>query len=68
VDDNADISWSLGSIRENMKTSVKGSVGHDGLKQHKLWFGKECLQLLCKRKQSELKWLENQSQMAGSSQ
>jgi hypothetical protein len=29
-------------FRENIKTSVKGSLGHNELQQHKPWFDDEC--------------------------
>jgi hypothetical protein len=37
-DDNVDINRAWESIRENIKTSAKGSLGHNELQQHKPWF------------------------------
>jgi hypothetical protein len=40
-DENKNRAWE--NIKENIKTSAKGSVGLHELKQHKQWFDKECL-------------------------
>ena len=37
------------NIKENIKTSAKESPGLQELKQHKPWFGEECLGFLDKR-------------------
>jgi len=34
------------SVKENIKTSPKASLGLQELKQHKLWFDEECLGFL----------------------
>jgi predicted aldo/keto reductase-like oxidoreductase len=51
LNDNEDINRAWENIIENIKTSAKESLGLHQLKQHKLWFGKECLDFLDQRKQ-----------------
>jgi hypothetical protein len=51
------------NIRENIKTSAKESPGHYELQQHKPWFHAECSKLIDRRKQAELQWLQNPSQV-----
>jgi hypothetical protein len=53
------------SDRVCIKISAKEHLGHYKLKQHKLWFDKECSKLLDRRKQAKLQWLQNPSQMHG---
>jgi hypothetical protein len=36
----------LGTLKENIKTSDKDSLGLHELKQHKPWFDEECLGFL----------------------
>jgi hypothetical protein len=45
-----------------MKASATERVGYCELKQHKLWFDEECLELLVGRKLATLQWLHNPSQ------
>jgi hypothetical protein len=47
------------TIRENIKISVKESLGYYELKQHKAWFDEGCSKLLDQRKQAKLQWLQD---------
>ena len=49
------------NITENIKTSAKESLGMHELKQHKPWFGKECLGFLDQRKQAKMQWIHDPS-------
>jgi len=40
---NEDVNRTWENIKENIKTSAKGSLGMHELKQHKPWFDEECL-------------------------
>jgi hypothetical protein len=42
------------TIRENIKISVKKSIGYYELKKHKPWFDEACSELLDQRKQAKL--------------
>jgi DNA repair ATPase RecN len=64
-DDNMDMNRAWEIIRENIKTSAKESLGHYELQQHKPWFDDECSKLIDRRKQAELQWLQNPSQVNG---
>jgi hypothetical protein len=52
----------LGNIRENIKISVKETLGLYRQKQHKPWFDEECSQVLGQRKQAKMQWLQNPNQ------
>jgi hypothetical protein len=58
-DDGMDISRTWESITENMKASATESLGYFELKHHKPWFEEKCSELLEKRKQAKLQWLQN---------
>ena len=49
-----DINTDWENIKDNIKTSAKESLGLYEWKQHKPWFGDECLRYLYQRKQSEM--------------
>jgi hypothetical protein len=63
-DDNVDMNRAWKNIRE-IKTSVKESLGHYELQQHKPWFDDGCSKLIDRRKQDKLRWLQNPSQVNG---
>jgi hypothetical protein len=65
LDDNVDILSALENIRENIEFSAKESLGQYELKQHKPWFGEESSELLGRRNQAKLQWLQNPSQING---
>jgi hypothetical protein len=60
--DDEDIDRAWESIRENIKTSAKESLGLHETKQHKPWFDEECLGIVDKRKQAKMQWIQNPSQ------
>jgi hypothetical protein len=53
--------WEI--IRENMKISAKESLGYCELKKHKPWFDEGCSKLLDQRKQANLQWLQDLSEI-----
>jgi hypothetical protein len=55
--------WEM--IIENIKISVKESLGYYEMKQHKLWFDEGCSELLDQRKQAKLQWLQDPSEING---
>ena len=62
LNDKEGISKVWENIKENFKTSAKGSVGLCGLKQRKPWFDEECLRLLDQRKHAKYLWLQDPKQ------
>ena len=62
LNDKEDINKVWENIKENLKTSAKGSVGLCGLKQHKPWFDEECLRLVDQRKRAKFLWLQDPKQ------
>jgi hypothetical protein len=65
LDDTFDINNTWESIRENIKTSAKDSLGYQKLKHNKPWFDDKCSKLIDQRKQAKLQWLQNPSQING---
>jgi len=61
LSDGEDINRAWENIKENIKTSAKGSLGRHKLKQHKPWFD-ECLGFLVQRKQAKMQWLQDPGQ------
>ena len=59
-DEDVDRTWD--SIKENIQTSAKESLGLHELKQNKPWFDEECLGFLYQRKQAKIQWIQNPSQ------
>jgi hypothetical protein len=53
------------TIRENMKITAKGSLGYYEFKQYKSWFNEDCSKLSDQRKQTNLQWLQDPSQISG---
>jgi predicted metallo-beta-lactamase superfamily hydrolase len=64
-DDNVDMNRAWENIRENIKTSAKESLGHYELQEHSPWFDDKYSKLIDRRKQAELQWLQNPSQVNG---
>ena len=62
LSDNEDVNRSWENIRENIKTSAKESLVLQEMKQHKTWFGEECLHFLDERKQAKMQWVQDPSQ------
>jgi len=57
LSDKEEINRSWEDIKENIKTSAKGSLGLYSLKQYKPWFDEECSQFFDQRKQAKLQWV-----------
>jgi hypothetical protein len=62
VSDDEDINRAGESIKENIKTSAKESLGLHETKQHKPWFDEECLGILDQRKQAKMQWIQDPNQ------
>jgi hypothetical protein len=62
LSDKEDINRVWENIKENIKTSVKQSLGLHDMKQHKTCFNKECSHLLDERKQNIQQWVQDPSQ------
>ena len=54
---NVNRAWE--NVKENVKTSVKESLGLHELKQHKPWFDEECVDFLDQRKQAKMQWIQD---------
>jgi hypothetical protein len=65
LDTEVDINRTWETIRENIKTSNKESLGYYEWKEHKPWFDHGCSNLLDQRKQAKLQWLQNPSEING---
>ena len=50
------------NLKENIKTSAKGSIGLQELQQQKPWFHEECIGFLDQRKQAKMQWVQDPSQ------
>ena len=61
LSDNKDINRAWESIKENIKTSAKESLGMCKLEQHKPWFDEKCLGFLHQRKEAKMQWVEDPS-------
>ena len=62
ISDDGDINRAWENIKENIKTSVKESLGLHELRQHKPWFDEECLHFLDEKEQAKLQWVQDPSQ------
>jgi hypothetical protein len=62
LNDSESINRTSDNIKENVKISVKETLGLYGWKQNKLCFDKACSQFLCQRKQAKLQWLQDTNQ------
>jgi hypothetical protein len=65
LDADVDINSSWETIRENVKISAKENLAYYELKEHKPWFYEGCSKLLDQRKQTNLQWLQNPSEING---
>jgi hypothetical protein len=61
VRDAEDINRAWESIKENIKTSAKESLGLHEMKQHKPWFDQERLGILKQRKEAKMQWIQDPS-------
>jgi dsDNA-specific endonuclease/ATPase MutS2 len=62
VRDNEDINSDWKSVKENIKTSAKESLGLHEMEQHNPWLDEECLGLLDQRKQAKMQLIQDPSQ------
>ena len=62
LSDGEDISRAWENVKENIKTSVKESLGLHELKQYKPGFDEECLGFLDQRKQAKMQCIHDPSQ------
>jgi hypothetical protein len=65
LDNDVDIKRAWETIRENIKISAKVSLGYYELKKHKPWFHEGCPIVLDQRKQANLQWLQDPSEING---
>jgi hypothetical protein len=65
LDTVVEINSAWETIRENIKISAKGSLCYFELKKHKPWFDEGCSRLLDHRREAELQWLHNPSEING---
>jgi hypothetical protein len=56
LNDNQGINRAWENIKENIKTSAKGSLGLYERKHHKPWFEEECSEFLDQRKKAKMQW------------
>jgi DNA repair ATPase RecN len=62
-EDNGDINRTWDNIRENVKISAQESLGYCESKEHTPGFNEECSKLVDRRKQAELQWLQDPSEV-----
>jgi hypothetical protein len=53
------------TIRENIKIPAKKSLNDYELKKHKPWFDERCSELLDRRKEAKLQWLQDPVEING---
>jgi hypothetical protein len=59
LEDDGDTDRTRDNIRDNIKISAQESLGYCEPKHSKPWFDKECSELVDRRKQAELQWLQD---------
>jgi hypothetical protein len=62
LNDSEDINRAWEKIKENIKSSAKGSLSLHELQQHEPWIEEECLGFLDQRKQAKMQWLQDPNQ------
>jgi hypothetical protein len=65
VDNEVDVNRAWETIRWNIKISADESLGCYELKKHKPWFDKGSSKLWDQRKQSNMQWLQDPSEING---
>ena len=58
IDGTGNIEWAWQNVRENLKKSVKQSLGHYERKQHMSWADEDSLKFVDLRNQLILQWLQ----------
>jgi hypothetical protein len=61
VSDDEDINRAWESIKDNIKTAAKESLGLHEMKPHKPWFDDECLGILDQKKQAKMQRIQDPS-------
>jgi DNA repair ATPase RecN len=59
LEDSGDIKGAWDNIRENIKISAQESLDYCEPKHRKPWFDEGCSNLVARRKQSKLQWLQD---------
>ena len=62
LSDNEDINRAWENIKQNIKTSAKGSLGLHELKHHLRWFDEERSHFSDQRKQAKMQWVQDPNQ------
>jgi uncharacterized protein YaaR (DUF327 family) len=65
LDADVEINSTWETIRENIKISIKESLGYHELEKRKQWFDEGCLKSLDQRKQAKLQQLQDPSETNG---
>jgi hypothetical protein len=68
LDTEVDINRAWETTGQNSKISAKDSLGYYEMKTHKPWFDEEYSKLLDQRKQANLQWLQDLSEINGDNQ
>jgi hypothetical protein len=63
LEDSGDINRAWDNIRENIKILAQEILGYCESKHHKQWFDEECSQLVDRRKEAKLQWLQDPSEV-----
>jgi hypothetical protein len=63
LDDNGDINRAWETVRENIKISAEEGIRLCKSKSYKTWFDEKCLKLVDQKKQAELRWLQDPSEV-----
>jgi hypothetical protein len=65
LDTVMDVNKAWETIRENIKTAARESLGYCELKKNKPWFDEGFSKLLDQRKQAKMQWLQDPSEING---
>jgi hypothetical protein len=63
LEGSGDINRACHNIRENIKILAQESLGYCESKHRKPWFHEECSELVDRRKQAKLQWLQDPSEV-----
>jgi hypothetical protein len=62
LEDSGDINRAWSNITENINILAQGSLGHCESNHRNSWFDEECSELVDRRKQAKLQWLQDPSE------
>jgi hypothetical protein len=65
LETEVDINSAWETIRENIKISAKESLNYYELKKHNLWFDEGCSEVLDRKKEARLQWLQDPNEISG---